>query len=327
MAHAPIRIAPVGWDQLNIKVRLGSLLFDILLDGNIYPMEIVRTMKHNHAAFELQFIDSGSGTLVLEDREQALEAGTIHIIGQHIFHSFLPDPAVPGARSTFRFTFQEASTLDPNFPQEEADRIQASLSRLTYCGLTDPARNRTIFRLLAEVRAEVETPSLGSYSKVLSLFAQLIVELVRGIQLEQQADRQYPLPQKNKYDQWSYLIDHFFHHFQQDLTLEQLAASLNLSTKQTQRVLKKHFHTTFKQKLMDTRVEVAKDWLRTSRLSVERIAADVGYSSTQYFCQLFQHKTGLTPSEYRLAEQAGIPGLAKTDPASIRPVTAAPSPP
>ncbi|MDF2722703.1 MAG: AraC family transcriptional regulator, partial [Paenibacillus sp.] len=300
-----IRTAPVAWDQLNIKVRFGSLLFDILLDGNIYPMKIVRNKKHNHAAIELQFIDSGVGTLVMEDREQHLENGSIHVIGQHIFHSFEPDPVIPGERSTIRFTFQDVPALDPNFPQEEAEQIKAALSRLTYCQLTDPTRNRAIFRLLADVRAEIETPSVGSYTKVLSLFAQIIIELVRGIQLEQMTKRTYTMPRKDKYDQWSPMIDTFFSNCQQDLTLEMLAATLNLSTKQTHRLLKKHFNTSFKHKLMNTRVEVAKDLLRTSKLSIERIAGDVGYSSTQYFCQLFQQKTGMTPSEYRIMELNG----------------------
>ncbi|TMV52292.1 AraC family transcriptional regulator [Paenibacillus mesophilus] len=46
--------------------------------------------------------------------------------------------------------------------------------------------------------------------------------------------------------------------------------------------------------------------LRTSKLSIERIAGDVGYASTQYFCQLFYQKTGMTPSEYRAMEHNSI---------------------
>lgn len=305
MKTSPNQTTPVAWDQLNIKVRLGPLLFDILLDSNIYPMKIVRNKKHNHAAIELQFIDSGIGTLVMEDREQHLETGSIHMIGQHIFHSFEPDPMLHGERSTFRFTFQDVPSTDPGFPQEEADQIKAALSRLTYCQLTDPNRNRAMFRMLADARTEMENPTVGSYTKVLSLFSQMIIELVRGIQMEHQTNRAYTLPRKDKIDQWSRLIDAFFSNCQKELTLEMLADTLNLSTKQTHRLLKKHFNTSFKHKLMNTRVEVAKDLLRTSRLSIERIAGDVGYSSTQYFCHLFHQKTGMTPSEYRYMELSG----------------------
>lgn len=259
----------------------------------------------SHAAIELQFIDSGIGKLVLEDRELHLETGSIHLIGQHIFHSFEPDPVLPGERSTFRFTFQDVPSADLGFPQEEAEQIKAALSRLTYCQLTDPIRNRTMFRMLAEARTEMENPSVGSYSKVLGLFAQMIVEMVRGIEFEPQTTRTYTMPCKDKYDQWSRFIDAFFTNCQQDLTLEMLADTLNLSTKQTHRLLKKHFNTSFKHKLMHTRVEVAKDLLRTSSLSIERIAGDVGYYSTQYFCHLFLQKTGMTPSEYRYMELSG----------------------
>lgn len=303
MTNSQIRTVPVTWDQLNFKVRFGSLLFDFLLDSNIYPMKIDYNKKHNHAAIELQFIDSGIGTLVLEDREQHLETGSIHIIGQHIFHSFKPDPVHPGERSTLRFTCRDVPNADPCFPQEEAEQIKSVLSGLTYCQLTDSTPNRAIFRLLSDIRTEIEAPSIGSYSKVLSLFAQIIVDLVRAIQMEHKTNLGYLMPSKEKHDRWSPLIDGFFSNCQQPLTLDMLATTLNLSTKQTNRLLKKHFNTSFKHKLMDTRVEVAKDLLRRSKLSIERIAGDIGYSSTQYFCYLFQQKTGMTPSEYRNMEQ------------------------
>lgn len=307
MTNLQTRTIPVDWMHLDIKVRIGSLLFDILLDPNIYPMKIVRNKKHNHAAIELQFIDSGIGTLVMEDRKQQLESGSIHVIGQHIFHSFEPDSLFPGERSTFRFTFQDILTPDPGFPQEEVTQIKAALSRLTYCQLTDPIRNQVMFRLLADVRTEIETPSVGSYTKVLNLFAQMIVELVRDIQKDQQTNQAYAMPRKDKYNQWSPIIDAFFANCQKELTLEMLAETLNLSTRQTQRLLKKHFNTSFKHKLMNTRVEVAKDLLRTSGLSIERIACDVGYSSAQYFYHLFQQTTGMTPSEYRFMERREHP--------------------
>lgn len=297
-SHLPANL--VSWDQLDVKVRLGSLLFDILLDDNIYPMVITSNRKHSHGAIEVQFIDSGQGFLLLEDRRELLEQGSVHLIGQHVFHSFKPHPAQPGERSTLRFTFRETHYDGSKLSRAESDQIQSLFSHLKYCQLTDKNQNRELFRLVSQIRTEIEHPTIGSYSKILSLFAQFIIDLVRGMIQELGANMSYaPIPNKDKNEQWSLLIDNFFTLYQQPLTLGMLADTLNLSEKQTQRLLKKHFNTTFKRKLMDTRVAVAKDLLHSTHYSLERIASDIGYASTQYFCHLFLQSTGMTPSAYR----------------------------
>ncbi|TNJ59887.1 hypothetical protein FE784_36780 [Paenibacillus hemerocallicola] len=80
--------ASTFWDRLNIKVRIGSLLFDVLLNDNIipWPLDYVQE-KHNHAAFELQFVLSGSGTLIFHEMQQPLENASIHLIGPNLFHA------------------------------------------------------------------------------------------------------------------------------------------------------------------------------------------------------------------------------------------------
>lgn len=48
------------------------------------------------------------------------------------------------------------------------------------------------------------------------------------------------------------------------------------------------------------RVETAKGLLRLTDVSIERVAARVGYSSKTYFSRLFRRATGFTPHAYRL---------------------------
>ncbi|MEF3313752.1 AraC family transcriptional regulator [Paenibacillus sp. GYB004] len=304
--------ATTFWDRLNIKVRIGSLLFDVLLNDNIVPRALGYVQeKHNHAAFELQFVWSGSGTLIFDETEQILGSGSIHLIGPNIFHGVKPDANDPVVRSTLRFTFREDKESDSWFPLTESEQLEAVLSSVNYCRLPADADHGMLFRLVDEIRHEIATPSLGSYTNVQSLFAQIIVRVARAVRLDSGTPVDYAIPSRVTDDLRSHIIDVFFMGYRQNLTLEMLAAQLSLSTKQVNRLLKKYFQTSFKQKLLDTRVEVAKDLLRTSALPVERIAGEVGYPSTHRFYYLFQKKLGMTPTEYRNRNQDG---MSRSDP-------------
>jgi AraC-like DNA-binding protein len=62
-----------------------------------------------------------------------------------------------------------------------------------------------------------------------------------------------------------------------DVTNRKLPANTDhghLFQLQVNRLLQRHFGTSFKQKLLDTRLEVAKDLLRTTDLPVEQIAGE-----------------------------------------------------
>ena len=39
--------------------------------------------------------------------------------------------------------------------------------------------------------------------------------------------------------------------------------------------------------------------LKSTKKSITEVAGLVGYDNASYFTQLFQHKTGMTPMEYR----------------------------
>lgn len=47
------------------------------------------------------------------------------------------------------------------------------------------------------------------------------------------------------------------------------------------------------------KLDKAKSMLLGSDVSIERIAEDIGYKSSAYFCRVFKKEVGMTPSEYR----------------------------
>lgn len=288
------------WDSLNIKVKVGKLQFDFLLNDNFFPSVCSYSQeKHNHLAYEIQLIISGRGKLILGEEEYPLEGGSVHIIGPTKFHAVQLDATDPINRITLRFTFHETNDAEPIMLHTESDLFRKVLSSISYCKLSDAPFFAKISNLLEDIRHELEAPTFGSHTCVNNLFSQVVALIAREIQSDYSKTTGYSFPSKVKDGMRSSIIDLFFTDYQQPLTLDMLAARLGLGSKQTNRLLKQYFHSTFKQKLLETRVEVAKDLLRTRSYSIERIALEVGYGSAHYFNRMFQRIVGMSPVQYR----------------------------
>lgn len=94
----------------------------------------------------------------------------------------------------------------------------------------------------------------------------------------------------------SYVLDHLG----EELTRESIARQVNLSPDYMAKIFKSEVHTTLSQYIIDERMEKAVLLMRTTRLNVSQIAAEVGCDNFSYFTKLFKKHTGLTPREYRM---------------------------
>lgn len=64
-------------------------------------------------------------------------------------------------------------------------------------------------------------------------------------------------------------------------------------------LFRKNLDTTVFKMLESIRLETAQKYLKTSNLSLEQIAENVGYKNEAYFSRVFKQNTGLSPSKYR----------------------------
>ena len=97
--------------------------------------------------------------------------------------------------------------------------------------------------------------------------------------------------------------------FNQPLSLEDVAEIANLSPAYFSRKFKKETGITFKDYLNFIRNKRACQALITTDDSVTKIAADCGFSSSNYFKDIFRRMNGISPREYRkrMAEKPMFP--------------------
>jgi two-component system response regulator YesN len=98
------------------------------------------------------------------------------------------------------------------------------------------------------------------------------------------------------------------HYMDADISLNDVAAQVNLSPSHFSAVFSQEIGQTFKEYLTEVRLKRAKELLRTTTLKAFEIADQTGYSDPHYFSQVFRKHTGATPLEFR--SQAGVEGTA-----------------
>ena len=100
--------------------------------------------------------------------------------------------------------------------------------------------------------------------------------------------------------QRDFLIDEFFNlHFGLNDGNERLAKLLCISPRQLDRILRKSYGMSYREKLTEIRIEVSMDLLLTTEKSVAEISEMVGYSSPANFSTFIKNVTGKTPSAIR----------------------------
>jgi two-component system, response regulator YesN len=88
-----------------------------------------------------------------------------------------------------------------------------------------------------------------------------------------------------------------------ELSLNDVAAQVNLSPCHFSAVFSQETGRTFKEWLTEIRIKKAKELLRTTGLKTFEICYRVGYNDPHYFSHVFKKQTGVTPGEFRAQAQ------------------------
>lgn len=97
------------------------------------------------------------------------------------------------------------------------------------------------------------------------------------------------------------MIQYIHQHYNEGITLEQLADSMHLHQSYVSRSFAEVVGMTFTQYLQYYRIEQAKKSLKSTQLLIAEVAEQVGYSNLTYFSRVFKKVTGFTPNQYRRA--------------------------
>ena len=95
------------------------------------------------------------------------------------------------------------------------------------------------------------------------------------------------------------VLDYIQTHIDRDLSLAELAETLNLSPTYFASAFKQAIEVSPHQYVIQQRVERAKLMLSKTDLAIADIALQVGFSSQSHLTQQFKRLTGMTPKQIR----------------------------
>ncbi|GGH36334.1 ABC transporter substrate-binding protein [Paenibacillus segetis] len=120
---------------------------------------------------------------------------------------------------------------------------------------------------------------------------QFVHELVRQFQLQGVTPKKTDLIEQ--------IIQYIHEHYYEPITLESLAELWSYSIQYLSKQFKQRTGRSPIEYVIQTRMAKAKEIMMCSDVSIQEIAASVGYSDVFYFTRLFKKQVGITPSQYK----------------------------
>ena len=294
-------------DVFTLTIALANVSVTNIMDISFFEASHAwNKIAHEHSSAELFFV--ARGTCVLENQKEIFlfEQGDIFVVPATCAHRL-----VSTSENARIHTIRAALTRGPAPCGAACDlygplhgffNVRNGVAVLHDCG--------DIIARADEVRAELYWKTLGFREMADAYFQELYVDIVRKLKHIKSAgdlnggafeiDTALLWPESRSDLDETLLNYYFFRQYMEDFTIEKLSGILHLSVSQTHRLVKRIYGISFAQKLIQTRVNAAQDFLAESDLPVEEIARKVGYKSYMGFFSVFKKYTGATPTEYRL---------------------------
>ena len=129
-----------------------------------------------------------------------------------------------------------------------------------------------------------------------NLLSEIWLLLLREMErMEQEAERPRPVSQ----ERIQTMLEYIHQHYGEKVTLDQIAASAIVSKSECLRCFRSCIQKTPVEYLMDYRLQMAEQLLRTTDLPVTEIALRTGFSGSAYFSKMFRELRGCSPTAYR----------------------------
>jgi len=269
--------------ELNVSIPCGRGAIDITLSNTFLVNCIAaRPFLHSHSKYELHFVSGRDCVFIVDGREVPVADGQILLICPQKEHSRLHRPEDSGCHISV-FSFALSGT---------PDSLAAVFSACDTCAvLTDSFGGKARVRRIQE---EVRTQAPFFYEKICGEFSALLSDLARALGLEKQPA---PLPLRDVDHNRTEIIENYI--FNQygspDCSSRELALQLFLTERQLYRVMIANYGRSFREMLLQTRMERADFALKHTDSTVAAVAEQVGYGSVSAFTLAYRKYYGRKP--------------------------------
>lgn len=252
---------------------------------------------HRHPVFELHYVSRGVCSVKTSHGLTEATVGQAILIAPGIYHCVnQEEPGIDKMAVSFEIHQTGEAQLG------EDSRLLLSTMNAASISVLDVAHSSgtiPLMQVLEQIRslAEHYEDELVQREQMRALAALMLLGLFQRL-TNQRPKSAFEITDSTL--QRNFMIDEFFNlHFDLNDGNEQLAKLLCVSTRQLDRILRKSYGLSYREKLAEIRTEISIGLLLTTDKSIADISEIVGYSSPANFSTFIKNVTGKTPSAIR----------------------------
>lgn len=257
---------------------------------------------HYHPEIELIHILKGSGTQFLGDSIGHFKPDDMILVGANLTHMWRNDEPYFSKNSGLK---SEAIVIHfaPDFmgrPFLELLESKALLNLLERAkqGICISGKTRAIVRDLMQKMFKLQ--GMDRIIHLLMILNQIAVSRDTVLISSKGFHINNGEAETNKIDR---IYQYVMNHFKEKITLEQIAARVNISPKSFCRYFKSRTRKTFSGFLMEVRIGHACKLLNEENMSISEICYESGFNNISNFNRYFKLLTNTTPLHYQKAQQ------------------------
>lgn len=251
---------------------------------------------HWHDEFEIIYVQDGSSCFVVDNLKITAFKGDLIVIPPQVPHSI--EQHLDNKADFFNFLFRADAIVDKStcsyLYEKYIEPFESGFKQITYYQKQYSPLNKEATPLLQELidkRHDVYSKDELLVISTIFKLLQLINKYAKNTHTPSNIDKSL-----------GFIKDAVFkvqQMYPQDLSIEYMAQSLNVSKSHFMKTFKKTMGVSFTQYLIDYRLKIAARQLKEGKLKIFEISNNCGFNNGSYFIRSFKEKYKTSPKNYQ----------------------------
>lgn len=268
----------------------------------MFPMYGISILNfdHSHSFMDISYVFSGSGSIKVGEELVPIRRGSLSFINSKVTHRIISDAEAPLTVANVSFEISPIRTSDKitgNIISAE-ERLLQTLTRADFLSADDCFDcENFLYNALAFKESSVPGDFVH-FKNCMSNYLVSAFQLLTGL------DKDKPdngCPEDEMIYSAMKMVYYMRDHFTEGITLNDVAAALNYSPRQCQRLIQDFLGVGFSEFILAHQIRLAKRLLAKTEITLEEIAEQCGFKSSTALNQQFKAVVGVTPFAFRKA--------------------------
>ena len=247
--------------------------FRVVMTGVTYEDKTYSITRNDCETISFEYIVSGKGTLTIEGESFELKKNDVYILPPHTSYAYASDPDDPWVKSWIVFEGRLAESIFDSYVPKKLYRIE----------------NFDISDKLENILKIADDPNVD-YCDKLPEFIFCVVDIAMAI------NRRFSARKLTLAD----MVENYINaNIEEKLSLSGMSKTLNYSKNRIISAFKERHGVTPYVFYDEKRIEIAKNYLTQTNLTISQIAEKLSFADRNYFSSVFKKSTGISPAEYR----------------------------